>query len=466
MGTRGPNLQVVESGVSDAKLPDAEPRRGVPLYTKILIGLVLGSLAAVVCKAALIGPVFADHAALIGFGTRWVQPIGDLFIRAIVLTVVPLVFTSIAAGVYSLGDIRTLGRLGSRTVFVFLATSLAAALLGTGFYLLFQPGGGISSATRDALAQQFAESAGKSVGQADEAAERFSGSILQILVELVPTNLVLAAGSNRDLLQVILFAVMLGVALTLIARERAEPVAKLLEGISDAMTKIIEILMLLAPYGVFALVFMVVTRFGADVLVALAIYTAVVLAALATQVVVVYLPLLRVVARRNPIEFMRRSREIWITAFSTSSSSATLPTTLRVTEEQLGVPRSIGAFVLPLGATINMAGTTIYQIIGVHFVAQVWGFELSWTAMLTLIVISIMMAIGAAGVPGGVIPLLYVTMAAVGLPEPMIPLGIALLLGMDRPLDMARSAINVIGDVVTAVVVASLEPAAPEPARE
>lgn len=448
----------------------AAPRRALPLYTKILIGLVLGSVAAVVCKTALIGIAFADQAALVEFGTRWVQPVGDLFIRAIVLTVVPLVFTSIAAGVYSLGDIRTLGRLGTRTVVTFVLTSLAAALLGVAFYLVTQPGGGISATTRDALAEQFAASAAKSAGQADAAAERFSGSILQILVELVPTNVVLAASNNRDLLQIILFAVLLGVALTLIGRERAEPVAKLLEGISDAMTKIIEILMLLAPYGVFALVFMVVTRFGADVLVALAIYTVVVLLALVTQVVVVYLPLLRVVARRGPLEFLRQSREIWITAFSTSSSSATLPTTLRVTETQLGVPRSICAFVLPLGATINMAGTTIYQVIGVLFVAQVWGIDLSWTAMASLVVISIMMAIGAAGVPGGVIPLLYVTMAAVGLPEPMIPLGIALLLGMDRPLDMARSAINVIGDVVTAVVVASLEgpaePAAATPASE
>ncbi|MFV8750012.1 dicarboxylate/amino acid:cation symporter [Nannocystaceae bacterium ST9] len=446
----------------DSSRPAAEPpRRGMQLYTKILIGLVLGSLGAVLAKSTLIGPVFADHDALVEFGTRWVQPIGDLFIRAIVLTVVPLVFASIAAGVYSLGDIRTLGRLGGRTIVVFLSTSLAAALIGTGFYLLFQPGGGISAETRDLLAKQFEASANKSAGQATEAAERFSGSALQILVDLVPTNIVLAAGSNRDLLQIILFAVMLGVALTLIPAERARPVAALLEGINDAMTKIIEILMLMAPYGVFALVFMVVTKFGTDVLLALAIYTVVVLAALLAQVVFVYMPLLRVVARRNPIEFIRRSREIWITAFSTSSSSATLPTTLRLTEEQLGVPRSICAFVLPLGATINMAGTTIYQVIGVHFVAQVWGVELGTTAMITLIVISIMMAIGAAGVPGGVIPLLYVTMAAVGLPEAMIPLGIALLLGMDRPLDMCRSAINVIGDSVTAVVVASLEPAQP-----
>ncbi len=433
----------------------------MPLYTKILIGLVLGSVSAVLAKSLLIGPVFADHPALVEFGMRWIQPIGDLFIRAIVLTVVPLVFASIAVGVYSLGDLRTLGRLGGRTIAVFLSTSLAAALLGTGFYLLFQPGSSISPETRDLLAKQFEASANNSAGQASEAAERFSGSALQILVDLVPTNIVLAAGSNRDLLQIILFALMLGVALTLIPRERAQPVAALLDGINDAMTKIIEILMLMAPFGVFALVFMVVTRFGTDVLLALAIYTLVVIAALLTQVVVVYLPLLRLVARRDPIEFLRRSREIWITAFSTSSSSATLPTTLRVTEELLGVPRSICAFVLPLGATINMAGTTIYQVIGVHFVAQVWGVDLSLADSITLIIISIMMAIGAAGVPGGVIPLLYVTMAAVGLPEAMIPLGIALLLGMDRPLDMCRSAINVIGDSVTAVVVASLEPAHP-----
>lgn len=439
-----------------------ERGRGLQLYTKILIGLALGSTIAVICKTLLTGagallPVFTDQTALLEFGTAWVQPIGDLFIRAIILTVVPLVFTSITVGVHSLGDLRTLGRLGGRTLFVFLGTSFLAACLGTAAYMLFEPGTAVSAETRDLLAQQFADQAGKSTEQAGAATQRFSGSPLQIVVDLVPSNIMLAMTDNRDLLKVILFALLFGISLTLIPPERAKPVAAMLEGINEAMTKLIELLMRLAPYGVFALVFMVVARFGVEVLIALAYYTGVVVLALLAHLLLVLSPLLKLVARFSPIEFFRRTREVLITAFSTSSSSATLPTTMRVAEQQLGVPRSISSFVLPLGATINMDGTTIYQIIAVHFVAQVWGIPIDWSASVTLILTAMLMAIGAAGVPGGVLPLLYVVMATVGIPEAIIPLGIALILGVDRILDMCRSALNVIGDSATAVVITRLE---------
>lgn len=435
---------------------------GLQLHTKILIGMLVGSLLALVAKQWLTGsgaivPVFVDRAAMLDFGARWIEPIGVLFIRAIILTVVPLVFTSIATGMHSLGDPRDLGRLGGRTILLFMGTAFLGACIATGLYMLFEPGAAISAETRDLLAAQFSDEASKKVASAGEAKAYFSGSILQILVGLVPENIVMSMTSNRDLLKVILFALAFGVSLTLIPKERSAPVAAVLEGVNEAMVKLIGVLMKLAPYGVAALVFMVVAKFGVDVLIALALYTLVVLIALAAHLLIVLSPLLRLLGDRKPLEFMRAIREVWITAFSTSSSAATLPTTIRVAEEQLDVPRPIAGFVLPLGATINMDGTTIYQVIAVHFVAQVWGVPLDLSANLTLIFVAMLMAIGAAGVPGGVIPLLYVVMVTVGIPEAVVGTGIALILGMDRILDMCRSAVNVIGDSTTAVIVANLE---------
>jgi DAACS family dicarboxylate/amino acid:cation (Na+ or H+) symporter len=373
------------------------------------------------------------------------------------LTVVPLVFTSIATGMHSLGNPRDLGRLGGRTIVIFMSTAFVGACLATGLYMLFEPGAAISPETRDLLAAQFSDEAATKVASADEARAYFSGSALQIMVGLVPENIVLSMTSNRDLLKVILFALAFGVSLTLIPKDRSAPVAAVLEGVNDAMIKLIGVLMKLAPFGVAALVFMVVARFGVDVLIALGLYTGVVLLALLAHLMLVLAPLLRFVGGWKPIAFLKAMREVWITAFSTSSSSATLPTTIRVAEENLGVPRPIAGFVLPLGSTINMDGTTIYQVIAVHFVAQVWGVPLDASACLTLILVAMLMAIGAAGVPGGVIPLLYVVMVTVGIPEAVVGAGIALILGMDRILDMCRSAINVVGDSVTAVVVTHLE---------
>lgn len=430
---------------------------GLQLYTQILIGMLIGAAAALIAKQWLVGPLFTDEAALIEFGTRWIEPLGKLFIRAIILTVVPLVFTSIATGMHSLGDPRDLGRLGGRTIAIFMTTAFVGACLATGLYLLFEPGAAISPETRDLLAAQFSAEAGEKVASADQARSYFSGSPLQILVGLVPENIVLSMTSNRDLLKVILFALAFGISLTLITKQRSAPVVAVLDGVNEAMIKLIELLMKLAPYGVAALVFMVVARFGVDVLVALALYTAVVLLALLVHLLLVLAPLVRVLGGWKPLEFIKAMREVWITAFSTSSSAATLPTTIRVAEDELDVPKPIAGFVLPLGATINMDGTTIYQVIAVLFVAQVWGVPLDGAAHLTLILVAMLMAIGAAGVPGGVIPLLYVVMVTVGIPEAVVGTGIALILGMDRILDMCRSAVNVVGDSTTAVIVANLE---------
>ncbi len=428
------------------------------LYTKILIGLIAGSVLALAIKAAFVGegrPL--TQAELEAFGTRWIQPVGDFFIRAIILTVVPLVFASLTAGIYRLGDVRALGRMGGRTMAIFLGTAFVGAVLASLLYEVAQPGGSLSEETRALLAAQFEGSVHAKEAASGVASERFQGSLFEILLSMVPANIVSAMTSNRDLLKVILFAVLFGTALTLIERSKAEPVAAFVEGLNEVMIKIISLLMALAPYGVFALVFMVVVQFGAEVLYALALYTVVVLAALLLHLTVVLLPLMRVLAGWRPMAFLRATRDIWITAFSTSSSSATLPVTMKVAEEKLGVPRPVASFVLPLGATVNMDGTTIYQVVAVHFVAQVWGVPLDINASITLILVAMLMAVGAAGVPGGVIPLLYVVMATVGIPDEVIPQGIALILGVDRLLDMCRSALNVVGDTATASIVASME---------
>lgn len=434
-----------------------ESGRGLQLYTKILIGLVAGSVVALICKsiAGDTGPF--TQAALEEWGSRWMQPIGDFFIRAIILTVVPLVFASLTNGIYKLGDVRALGRMGGRTMIIFLGTAFLGAVMASGLYEVTQPGASLSDETRLLLAQQFEGKVSGAQGAADEAAKHFGGSLFEVLLSMVPGNIVEAMTSNRDLLKVILFSVLFGTALTMIERSKAEPVARFIEGLYEVMIKIISLLMALAPYGVFALVFMVIVRFGAEVLYALALYTLVVLLALALHLVVILMPLVRLLARRKPLQFLSATRDIWITAFSTSSSSATLPTTMKVAEENLGVPKHVSSFVLPLGSTVNMDGTTIYQIIAVHFVAQVWGVPIDLTASITLILVAMLMAVGAAGVPGGVIPLLYVVMATVNIPDTVIPQGIALILGMDRVLDMCRSALNVVGDTVTASIVAARE---------
>lgn len=439
----------------------AKERKKMQLYTKILLGLVAGVLAAVIAKVALVadgnGPVSLEQ--LERFGERWVEPIGMLFIRAIVLTVVPLVFSSLTAGIYRLGDIRALGRMGGKTLGIFMATAFCGALMATVLVDVLQPGATIPEATRELLSQRFAGDVSDKADAAASMAQQFEGSVFQVLLGLVPENIVTAMGNNRFLLKVIIFALLFGTSMTLIEEEKVEPLAKVIEGVNEVMVKIITLLMGLAPYGVFALVFMVVVRFGADVLLALAAYTGVVLLGLLIHLVAILMPAIRILAKRKPIEFLRKSKEIWVTAFSTSSSSATLPTTMRVAEQELEVPRPVASFVLPLGATVNMDGTTIYQIIAAHFIAQVWNIPISPSTMLITILVAMAMAIGAAGVPGGVIPLLYVLLATVGISEEIIPVGIALILGMDRILDMARSALNVIGDTATACIVAQTEAA-------
>jgi len=414
----------------------------VKLHTRILLGLALGAAAGIAAN------VMAPGAPWIAAVNRYVTgPAGQIFLRLLFMVVIPLVFSTLSLGVAGLGDLRNLGRVGAKTLVYFLFSTALAAALGLTLVNLVKPGEGLPGETVSRLQDLYA-------GQAQE---RFAASGagefgIDTFVNIVPRNPVRAA-ADMQMLSLIFFSIVFGVALALIPTERAAPMLRVLESLAEAVTKIIELAMRLAPYGVFALIFVVTSTFGWSLLRQLALYVAVVLAGLALHAGVTLSVLVRLFAGLHPGRFWSKIREVAITAFSTSSSNATLPTTLLVAERNLRIPPKIGGFVLPLGATMNMNGTALFEGVTVLFVAQVFGIELTLAKQAIIIVLSVLTAIGTAGVPGGSIPLLMMMATSVGVPGE----GIAIILGVDRILDMSRTVPNVAGDLTAACFVARSE---------
>jgi DAACS family dicarboxylate/amino acid:cation (Na+ or H+) symporter len=414
----------------------------VKLHTRILLGLALGAASGVAVNVAAAG------APWVAAVNRYVAgPAGQIFLRLLFMVVIPLVFSTLALGVAGLGDLRNLGRVGAKTLGYFVATTALAAALGLGLVNLLRPGAGLAPETVQRLQSLYA-------GQAQErlAGSRAGEFGVDTFVQIVPRNPVRAA-ADMDMLGVIFFAVVFGVALALIPAARAQPMLRLLEALAETVTKIIDLAMRLAPYGVFALVFAVTSTFGWALLEPLALYVAVVLGGLVLHSLVTLSLAVRLLAGLSPLRFWSKIREVALTAFSTSSSNATLPTSLLVAERNLRIPPAIGGFVLPLGATMNMNGTALFEGVTVLFVAQVFGIELTLAQQIVVVMLSVLTAIGAAGVPGGSIPLLMVMMTTVGVPGE----GIAIVLGVDRILDMCRTVPNVAGDLTAACVVARSE---------
>jgi DAACS family dicarboxylate/amino acid:cation (Na+ or H+) symporter len=421
--------------------------RGVSLHTKILIALLAGAAAGVTVNflTPKPTPAWLDHLI-----TYVMRPLGDIFLRMLVLVVIPLVFASLALGVAQLGRMGNLGRIGAKTFAFFLITMSIAVVIGLGLVNAVEPGVGLPRDTQDFLQKEFGKDAAKKT-------DKTTTFGVETFVNIVPRN-PLAALVNMDMLAVIFFALLIGIGLTRISAERAQPIIATLEGINDLMIVIIGWAMKLAPLGVFALIFSVTARFGFDLLIPLGYYVAVVLIGIAIQMFGVLSILLATLARTNPLEFFQKVRNVIITAFSTSSSSATLPTSIKTAEEELDIPPSIAGFVLPLGATMNMNGTALFEGVTVMFLAQVFGVELSLGDQLIVVVLSVLTAIGAAGVPGGSLPLLAMVLTTVNVPGE----GIALILGVDRLLDMCRTTLNVIGDLAAAMFVARSERGGPE----
>lgn len=421
---------------------EASVRRGVPLHTRILLGLALGAAAGILAN------LYAGDAAWVDAVVEYVaQPVGQVFLGMLFMVVIPLVFTTLALGVAGLGDLSRLGRIGGKTLGFFIFTTFLAVALGLTLANVVQPGGTLDPGVRAALLAEYSTQAADRMTQSET-----NGFGIQTFINIVPRN-PLAAAVNGNMLGVIFFTLMFGIALTRIPKELSAPVIRGLEGTAQAIIEIIGFAMKLAPYGVAGLIFSVTSQFGFDVLRSLAMYVVMVLAGLLIHQFGTLALIGRYMAGISPRRLYSRARYMMITAFSTSSSNATMPTTLRTAEEEFGVPRQISGFVIPLGATMNMNGTALFEGMTVLFLAQVFGIDLSLGAQAIVVVMSIITAIGAAGVPGGSIPLLVMVLVMVGIPGE----GIALVLGVDRILDMTRTVPNVTADLLASVVVARSE---------
>ena len=412
------------------------------LYNKILIALVAGIGVGAVANAADIVPLQRLLIAIGPFGTAW--------IRLITMIVVPLVVASLLVGTASLGDLRKVGRIGGKTVVYYMSTTAVAVVIGLGISNLVRPGSGVDPSTRDALAGQFS---GEAAQRMTLAADK--PSTVETLLAMIPTNPVRAA-AEMDLLPLIIFTIIFGAAISTLAPSRRDPVLHFFEGVNEASMVVIDWVMVLAPYAVFALIAAIVSQFGLDLLRSLLVYSLVVVGGLLLHVAITYGLILRFLARLNPMKFVRRIREVPLIAFSTSSSNATLPLTMETAEEEVGVPKEVSSFVLPLGATINMDGTALYQAVAVMFIAQIYGFDMGIGEQLTVVLTATLASVGAAGVPSAGIITLIIVLQSVGLGD-QVQAGIALILGVDRILDMIRTAVNVTGDLTASAVIARSE---------
>jgi proton glutamate symport protein len=412
------------------------------LYTKILLGLVLG---------AVIGFI-ANVFELQGLTTLLValEPIGTAFIRLITMIIIPLVVASLMVGTASLGDLAKLGRIGGKTIGFYLCTTAIAVSIGLLVSNIVKPGSRIDDATRAALSARFEGDAATRMQLADEAPR-----VIDTLLNIIPRNPIQAA-ANLELLPLIFFTILFAAAVSVIAPKRREAVITFFEGVNDASMVVIDWVMKLAPYAVFALIAAVVADFGTDLLVSLLVYSAVVVVGLLIHLSITYGFAVRFLAGLPFFTFLRRIAKAPLVAFSTSSSNATLPVTMETAEKEVGISKPVSSFVLPLGATINMDGTALYQAVAVMFIAQIYGIEIGITEQLIVVLTATLASIGAAGVPSAGIITLIIVLNAVGL-GPQVQAGIALILGVDRILDMIRTSVNVTGDLTAAAVVARSE---------
>jgi DAACS family dicarboxylate/amino acid:cation (Na+ or H+) symporter len=416
---------------------------GMKLHTKILLALVIGAVAGIAVNLSVGG----DHAAVVWVNRYVAGPVGQVFLRLLFMIVMPLVFCSIALGVAGLGDLKKAGRVGGKAIGYFFTTTLLAAAFGLVIVNLANPGAGLAPEVRTELMETYAEDASSRI-----ATQASGGFGIETFVNIVTRNPVKSA-ADGDMLGVIFFGLMFGAALTQIRADRAKPMIGFLEALNDVVIKIVGFAMRLAPYGVAGLIFGVTSAFGFHLLKPLAAYVLVVIGALLIHVLVNLSAILRFLVGISPLLFFRRIRSALVTAFSTSSSSGTLPTALAVAEQNLGIPPQIAGFVLPLGSTMCMNGTALFEGITVIFLCQVFGVDLTMGQMVVVMLMAVITAIGAAGVPGGSIPLLVGILTMFGVPGE----GIAIVLGVDRILDMSRTTVNVWGDLTATAFVAKSE---------
>jgi DAACS family dicarboxylate/amino acid:cation (Na+ or H+) symporter len=433
----------------DEETPDKP--KGIALHTKILIGLVLGVVAGVTVNKLYGG----DHPRVAWVVDNITQPVGQLFLRLLLMIVVVLVFSSLVVGVAGIGDIRKLGRVGLKSFGYCLVISAISVVIGITLANTIRPGERIDPATSAALQQRFATETSKTVEDATKASSASSKPLMAVVETIVPKNPFYAISGKEDpnMLHIMFFALIIGVAITLLPVTVTAPVLRVLEGLYEITAKIIEMIMKFAPYAVACLLFNTTARFGLDLLQALAWFVLTVLLGLSIHMFGVYSLSIYFLSRMSPLEFFRRIKTVILTAFSTSSSNATLPTALRVSERNLGVPQEINSFVLTVGATANQNGTALYEGVTVLFLAQLAGVDLSLGQQLMVVYLAILGGIGTAGVPSGSIPFIIGVLVTIG----VNPALIAIIIGVDRLLDMCRTTLNVTGDITAATFVARSE---------
>ena len=415
------------------------------LHTKILLGLVLG---------ALFGAL-ANRCGFSGFIFTYIKPLGTAFIRLISMVVVPLVFASLLVGTTSLGDIKKLGRIGIRTLILYVSMTAIAVSIGLGLANIVRPGVGFSQETRRQLMEGAAAQSSPAKPAAPGAAatpgvER--PSLRNLLLNIIPANPVQSLAEG-EMLQIIFFAVLMGVCLTLIPPDGAKPVIAFFQGANELFIKMVHVIMQIAPYGVFALMAAVVADFGLGILLLMVKYTATVLAGLLLYMLVVYSAILKFLARTGVRRFFRGMRPAQLVAFSSSSSAATLPVTLKCVTENLGVPQGVASFMLSVGASINMDGTALYQGVAAAFIAQFYAIDLNFGQQLTVVLTATLAALGTVGIPGAGVVMLAMVLRSIGVPLE----GIGIIMGVDRFLDMCRTAVNITGDSVCTMVIAAAE---------
>jgi Na+/H+-dicarboxylate symporter len=392
------------------------------LPTKIIIGMILGIAA---------GIVFKEQAASL-------KPVGTIFIRLISLIVVPLVFVSLFLGTASMGDLKKLGRIGAKTLLYYITTTIIAIIIGLTLVNMVKPGENVKleAQYQDVTFQQPEKKI----------------SIVDNLINIIPTNPVRALVEG-NMLQIIFLAILFGIAVTTIPEPKRQTLIHWFDSFNEGIFNVIHMVMKLAPLGVFALIASTIGMFGFDVLVSLLKYGVLVIIGLAIHASVIISIAVKMIGKRSPLKFWSAIRPAMVVAFSTSSSNATLPVTMESVEKRLNVPRVISSFVLPLGATINMDGTALYQCISIFFIAQVYGVEISIVKMIIIVLSVVLASIGTAGAPMAGVLILVMILQSIGVPTE----GIAMIMGIERIMDMTRTTVNIIGDASASVVITELE---------
>ena len=410
----------------------------IPLHWSILLGMTFGVLVGVIFTTFESGPQMISH---------WVKPFGTIFINALKLIAMPLILGSLIKGVSDLKDISRLSTMGGRTIGIYIMTTVVAVMIGLIMVNTIKPGKSISEKTRQELVVTYQSDAEEKQAVAQK--QKDAGP-LQALVDLVPDNIFKATTENGNMLQVIFFALFFGIGLILIPAEKSKPVKDFFDAFNEVILKLIDLIMLVAPYGVFALLAaLVVESPSLDLFSALGMYALTLVIGLFLMVLF-YLLLVRIIVKFKPKKFIEGIAPAQLLAFSTSSSAATLPVTMDRVEEYLGVDEEVASFVLPIGATINMDGTSLYQAVAAVFIAQAFGIDLSVGTQLGIIITATLASIGAAAVPGAGMVMLVIVLGQAGIPEA----GLALIFAIDRPLDMCRTVVNITGDASVSMMVA------------